>query len=258
MYHSVRTTPLDQHTHRMLWRNGDLKREPDHLALTRVTFGDKPSGAIATVAMRLTAEMSKDTHPRECEIIKRDSYVDDILSSRNKETDIIDITKGIDQVLKKGDFVIKHWVTNASLVNLPDNQKKNIIESKEEKVLGVWWDLEKDHLFLRPKVDFTKPRYDRFSNSNERFSANEITLSNINESFPKYLTRRMVLSQVAKLFDPLGFINPFLLKAKGLMRKSFNNKDSQSKWDEHLCSQYYQEWKQFFVELLSINDFPFP
>ena len=61
MFNCVRISELDQNTHRFLWRDGEVGREPDHYVLTRVTFGDKPSGAIATVAMRLTAEMYEES-----------------------------------------------------------------------------------------------------------------------------------------------------------------------------------------------------
>ena len=110
--------------------------------------------------MRQTAEMSKDSYPRECDIVKHDSYVDDILSSSNTETEVIDITKGIDFVLKKGDFVIKHWTTNANLSNISEKERRHIISFKEEQVLGVWWNLQSDNLFLKAKIDFTKPRHD--------------------------------------------------------------------------------------------------
>ena len=91
MYNSVRISILDQNTHRFLWRDGETDREPDHYVLTRVTFGDRPSGAIATIAMRCTADQNKENHPKECEIIERDSYVDDILSSVNEEDEVLKI-----------------------------------------------------------------------------------------------------------------------------------------------------------------------
>ena len=42
MYHTVKTKTIDQHTHRFLWRDINIKRRP---------------GTIATVALRKTAEM---------------------------------------------------------------------------------------------------------------------------------------------------------------------------------------------------------
>lgn len=54
MYHYVKLCTLDQHTHRFLWRDLDVNRPPDHYVLTSVTFGDRPSGTIAILALRHT------------------------------------------------------------------------------------------------------------------------------------------------------------------------------------------------------------
>ena len=75
MYHAVKLEELEQHTHRFVWRDMDT--------MTSVTFGDRCSAAIATLAMRKTAEMQKSKFPRVHEIISRNSYVDDILFSSN-------------------------------------------------------------------------------------------------------------------------------------------------------------------------------
>ena len=79
MYHTVATTTLDHHTHRFLWRDMNSNKEPDTYVIQRVSFGDKPSGAIATVALRKTAEMSKDRYPEATEIILTNTYMDDII-----------------------------------------------------------------------------------------------------------------------------------------------------------------------------------
>lgn len=51
MYHTVRTGVIEQHTHRFLWRDMEITREPDTYVIQRVSFGDKPYGTIATVAL---------------------------------------------------------------------------------------------------------------------------------------------------------------------------------------------------------------
>ena len=68
MYHTVATNVLDQHTHRFLWRDMETTQEPDIYVIQRVSFGDKPSGAIATVALRKTAEMGKDQFPEASQV----------------------------------------------------------------------------------------------------------------------------------------------------------------------------------------------
>ena len=81
MYHTVATKILDQHTHRFLWRDMETTREPDTYAIQRVLFSDKPSGAVATVALRKTAEMGEDQFPEATRVILNNIYMDDIIES---------------------------------------------------------------------------------------------------------------------------------------------------------------------------------
>ena len=81
MYHTVYTREIEQHTHRFLWRNMDITRPPDTYVIQRVSFGDKPSGAIATIALRKTAEFGQNEFPEATKVIKENSYMDDIIDS---------------------------------------------------------------------------------------------------------------------------------------------------------------------------------
>ena len=78
MYHTVKTSELDQHTHRFLWRDMDSTREPDTYIIQRVSFGDKPSGTIATIALRKTAEMTRKEYQEAADIIHNNTYMGDI------------------------------------------------------------------------------------------------------------------------------------------------------------------------------------
>ena len=63
MYNSVMTSILDQHCHRYLWRNMEVDKVPETYIITTVNIGDKPGGAIATVALRETAGIFKAENP---------------------------------------------------------------------------------------------------------------------------------------------------------------------------------------------------
>ncbi|XP_045130250.1 uncharacterized protein LOC123515574 [Portunus trituberculatus] len=75
MYHSVKINTLDQHTHRFLWRDLTSNRPPDHYVLTSVTFGDRPSGTIAVLALRQTVEKGD---PEVYDMIVNNTYVDSL------------------------------------------------------------------------------------------------------------------------------------------------------------------------------------
>ena len=63
MYHAIKLSELDQHTHRFLWRDCNVTRDPDSYVMTSVSFGDKPAGNIAITALNKTAEMSESDFP---------------------------------------------------------------------------------------------------------------------------------------------------------------------------------------------------
>ena len=75
MYHTVKTTVLDQHTHRFLWRDMVTDKAPDTYVIQRVSFGDKPSATIATMALRKTAEMGSEQYPAAAKIVKDNTYM---------------------------------------------------------------------------------------------------------------------------------------------------------------------------------------
>ena len=76
MYHAIKIRGIDQHTHRYLWRNMDVDAEPSINVMSSVCFGDGPSGNMAIVALKKTAEMGKDKFPEAAEIVLKNTYVD--------------------------------------------------------------------------------------------------------------------------------------------------------------------------------------
>ena len=81
MFNSIHITEGDQHCHRFLWRDMDTSKEPDIYVITRVNMGDRPAPAISAEAIRKTADLFQDTHPRVSEVLRTSIYVDDIIES---------------------------------------------------------------------------------------------------------------------------------------------------------------------------------
>ena len=65
MYHAVNIDSIDQHAHRFLWRYMEIEREPDVYVITSVLFVNIPAGNTAALALRKTAEMEKETYPKQ-------------------------------------------------------------------------------------------------------------------------------------------------------------------------------------------------
>ena len=63
-------------------------------------------------------------------------------------------------------------------------------------------------------------------------------------------TKREVLSIIAKLFDPAGWLGPIIVLAKMLMQEIWSEKTD---WDEFLSTSCAMKWRQFLADYDSIN-----
>ena len=87
----------------------------------------------------------------------------------------------------------------------------------QEKILGTVWDHAKDML-----------------------------LFNVNPPNDITLTKRTVLSQISRIFDPVGFTVAFLVRAKiGKQRLWQQSLD----WDQELPPAAREEWSRFYQEM---------
>ena len=230
MYHRIRIPELDQHVHRFLWRNLQTHREPDVYVKTVLTFGDKPAPAMAQIALRKTAEEAKEVFPAAAQVIQDNTYMDDICDSVPTKEEARNLTRDIDSVLETGGFSVKGWVLNkVETLEVPKEEQKAatfLQGGSVEKVLGVVWDSSTDTFSFAVKVDL------------------------LDRQEPIQLSKRKVLSQIARIYDPIGFASAFMINAKIALQALWKRGIS---WDEELPPELSERWKRLFQEMLQLN-----
>ncbi|XP_068233668.1 uncharacterized protein [Palaemon carinicauda] len=148
-------------------------------------------------------------------------------------------------VLNEGGFKIKHWIMSN---NETLDKELKLLYAGEEKVLGLHWIPRKDIFFFKIKVDFNR--------SKKRIFENGIDINTSNRIIPKDLTKRMVLSQVSTIYDPLGLIIPFTLNAKVLMRELITISRSEGNrcdWDDPMSDEMREKWSKFFIDMRELE-----
>jgi len=211
MYHSIDITLRDQMTHLFLWRNMDTEREPTTFAMTAVNMGDKPSATIAQIALRKSAEDASLVLPEAARIITENSYMDDIPASTDTQTQAAQLTKDIEAILAPRGFRIKEWFFSGS--------EKEASTGCKEGVLGVQWDPGPD-LF---EMDMHLPAQ-------------------------SHVTKKIMLSVIMTVFDPLGLLTPVTVRLKMMMRKVWAC-DPKLGWDDSLPHVLECEWIRLVQEL---------
>ena len=249
MFHSIETTVHDHMTHLFLWRDMESNKDPETYAITAVNMDDRPSTTIAQAALRKTAEIEKIKHSGASNIILKNSYTDDILGSVENKIKATEIMKNIDEILGKGGFKIKEWIASGDVndqrcnVTIDQKEVKSITKTEEEnvfheRVLGMKWDTENDALMftfrnfgIQDGIGYEVPT--------------DVTI-----------TKRQILSIGNSIYDPLGLITPFTVKAKIILRTLWA-KSSKLDWDDPVPEELRKNWGEILKQINQIKNLSF-
>ena len=91
------------------------------------------------------------------------------------------------------------------------------------RVLGLGWEPRSEMILHEVTLNFSKKRRGIRTDVNLREADLPMAL-------PEILTKRTVLEQVMKIYDPLGLVSPFTLLAKIYLREICSRKLD---WDTH-------------------------
>jgi hypothetical protein len=261
MFNSVYLKALEQHCHRFLWRDLQQHRPPDVYVIQRVNMGDTPAPAISTEAIYKTAELYREDSPQAANLLKYSSYVDDLIDSRPSKPDALKIAKEAEDILAKGGFAVKCWQFSGETqprvkeellkLDLPEKSVESsdqgliMLKGTDEnlRVLGLGWNPKKDIITYEVTLNFSSKRRGVRTGPN-------LQESDLPRALPNVLTRRNVLEQVMKIYDPLGLISPFTLMAKIYLRETWSRNLG---WDDALPAELCNKWSNFFAALFKLQ-----
>ena len=115
-YHVVTILEQYQLMHR---RDIDISKDPDTYTVTSVSSEDRPSGNIATIALRKTAKM-----------ILKNAQVDDIVNSVKDRDKANNLVRQAKHILNYGRFAVKHQ-TVSGCDESPNEKSDQVISSGE-------------------------------------------------------------------------------------------------------------------------------
>lgn len=228
MYRQIKVDESDVHLQRILWRSSP-KEDIKSYELTTVTYGTAAAPFLATRCLNQISIESTEDYPIEAKVIERDFYVDDLITGVQDVETGLRIQQNLMNVLEGYGFQLRKWCSNNSAIleNIPEEFREtsstfNIDEDDTIKTLG---------LLYQPKSD--KFRY---------------IIQEVNQD--QRITKRNILSEIAKIFDPLGLVGPIITVAKIFMQILWQLKLN---WDESLPESEHTKWLKFRTELLKLN-----
>ena len=124
-------------------------------------------------------------------------YVDDLLKSIEQLDPAKQLVKGVINTCKSGGFHFTKFISNNKelLLSVPEHQRRMGVKDQDlsgdlpnEKALGICWNIREDIFSFKLKLETGT------------------------------LTKRVMLSEISSIYDPLGFAAPFMLEGRRILQ----------------------------------------
>ncbi|XP_058804710.1 uncharacterized protein LOC131671918 [Phymastichus coffea] len=229
MYRQVLVHPENRKYQKILWYyEGKIRT----FILNTVIFGMACAPILVIRTLHQLARDEAENFPNASQILMRDFYVDDLVSGADSLEAILSIRDEMIQLLSRGGFVIRQWSSNH--ISALENIDREIFSldcgvkvSPLQKTLGIHWN----------------SNIDKFC-----YTVSSIDLNIL-------YTKRHLLSEISKIYDPLGLLGPVILYAKVLMQDCWK---SQITWDVALPQDISSKWRVLAEQLPALREYLIP
>lgn len=232
MYRQIKVTQEDADFQRIIWR--DEAGKIQHYKMVRVTFGTASAPYVAVRTLQQLARDENESFPKAAKVVLRDFYVDDMMTGCQTVAEGLDLFTDLTKLMSSGCFELQKWMSNDEqlLKKIDDKMKepKDKLELKMDeimKVLGLAWNRRKDEF---------------------EYSVNLPPLS-------APITKRKVISDISRLFDPLGWLAPAIIIAKIFIQKIWV---TGIEWDQELPPQLLSDWLEYRADLSNLTNYRVP
>ncbi|XP_071579938.1 uncharacterized protein [Temnothorax nylanderi] len=223
MYRQILVHPDDRDLQRILWRK-DRAEAVQEYRLNTVTYGLSCAPYLAIRTLHQLAADEGHRFPLGAAVLEHDTYVDDIFAGDDSKEGARGLRNQLIEICTAGGFPLSKWAANDEdlLRDIPEDrrQSRSLREWESDvghSTLGIQW----------------RPCLDAFA-----FKVRPCGEGNI--------TKRIVLSETARLFDPLGWLAPVVVRAKILIQSLWLQR---IEWDQPLCPEDHRARQLFRREL---------
>lgn len=225
MFRQVLIQPDQRSLQMILWR--EKPTEPLHTyQLNTVTYGTASAPFLSMRCIRqLALECGDDVIAR---VITHDIFVDDLITGNDDFQTLLDVCQATYNILQSGCFPLRKWTFNRDVTH--DESKEFLLgEHTQNKTLGLGWDNASDELYFTTKID---------------------QLSNTS-----HLNKRIMLSIISQIYDPLGLLSPAVIISKIILQKLWLSKID---WDTAVSRDIAVTWQNFIDALNCLSDLRIP
>ena len=193
MYHQLIFRPVDRPLHRFLYRNLGCDESPRVYEFQRFIFGGCYCPFCVQFVSQKHAETNMEIYPLAAKAVLEHCYMDDLMPSVPTVDEAKETRRQLTELGDQAGFHIRKWVSNdvdvIADIKEEDRASEIDLEKRElptTKTLGVLWSATDDKFFFRHSLQLDGYEF----------------------------TKRNVLKKTATVYDPLGFLSPYIVRSK--------------------------------------------
>jgi len=233
-----------------LWFKNPSKIPPEviQLRFCRLVFGLRPSPVILGSTIRHHLNSCEKLNPKlgyVINLLRERLYVDDFLGGADSTEKAQEIYKNSEDIMSKGGFNLRKWNSNSEEVIDMINSAEKSRETFTPQSANFTQD---DESYAKPMVapavnqdgKFVKVLGVNWNTKAGEFLFNFTELVKFANTLP--VKKRSVLKITAKVFDPLGFLIPYVIQLKCMFQELCTKKID---WDQELHGNWLAKWTLF-------------
>ncbi|XP_055634284.1 uncharacterized protein LOC129774549 [Toxorhynchites rutilus septentrionalis] len=233
MFRQISVHLDDRKFQQVLWRK--KPSEPIRkYQLKTVTYGLASSPFHAARILNQLAIDEGHRFPLAVPVLLKGTYVDDVISGHDDHDTMTETCKQLMEMMKSAGFVLRKWASNHKTVlsSVPEalwetSTELELDRSQAVKTLGLLW------FPLRDVFKFKVPELPDL----------------------EVVTKRIVVSEMSQLFDPLGLLGPVVVNAKMFIQTLWAANMS---WDSELAEEPATWWKRYRADIKKLNSLQVP
>ncbi|GBN70409.1 hypothetical protein AVEN_118910-1, partial [Araneus ventricosus] len=217
----------------------DVSKSPQIYRFTRVLFGVNSSPFMLAATIKHHLRKYQGIYPETSEFLNNSIYVDDIIGGHQNTDDAYHTSTECMHIFREAGMTLHKWQTNSEELrklwikeDMVSGDSSQVVEPSglPFKVLGVSWNKREDSLYfdVQNLVTFLSSRVN---------------------------SKRCLLQAIGRIFDPVGFLGPFVLSVKLLMQEIWK---LSLDWDDDLPECLSLAWNRWCNEVPGLGELRIP
>ena len=240
MYLMIGIAEDDRDKLRFFWKNRETKEVEVYRSCV-LPFGLRCSPFLAVGTVQHHLLKYEADYPSLVKEMIESTYIDDMMTGTETEDEALEIYRSSCKIMKEASMDLRKWNTNnAKLKRLFEKDgvaaatNKTISDDVEDtyKLLGITYNPEEDQF---------------------QFNVQEIV--NKAQKNQTRITKRVILSTSPMLYDPIGWLNPFIITVKLIIQSLW---ERGVEWDEAVPPDIEKKWNKWIEELSYIQSLKIP